>query len=384
LFARIFILSWLAYCGYYLCRKNFSVLMPFLKTERGYSTQDLANVLFLYSLAYAVGQLLMGSLADRWGARIVVSAGAVVSSLCSVLTATMFPLAISQSVNGLAQASGWPGVLKMTGDWFPAANRGIVMAWWGTHLVAGGFLATTLAAWSVQGDWRRGAWWPAFVLTFVAVTFGALSRDGEGTAAAAGARPRLLVNRALLAIAGMYFFVKMARYSFLFWLPLYMTERLRFTPSDAGYSASIFEVAGFGGALCAGYASERLFRGSRFAVGAVMMAGLSILCVLYPLLSGQGGWANLLGVGLIGAFTFGPDTLMAGPATQECADPAATARAAGFVNGVGSVGQVISPLLVAGISHRFGWDAVFQTLGALALLGGAILMAHWFTQGRKQ
>jgi len=378
-FLRIFALTWVAYCGYYLCRKNFSVLMPFLKTEEGFSSEALAHVLFIYSVAYAAGQVLMGSLADRWGARLVVSGGAFVSAACSALTGTVFPLAVAQGVNGMAQASGWPGVLKMTRDWFPSANRAVVMAWWGTHLVVGGFLATNLAAWSTQGGWRRGAWIPSLALVLVGVTFGWLSRDKPGSSQrdSAVARAPLPVNRALIAIAVMYFFVKMARYSFLFWLPLYMTERLRYSPQNAGYTSSIFELAGFSGALAAGYVSEHFARGSRFAVGSAMMGGLAVLCLAYPLLSSLGVWANMAGIALIGAFTFGPDTLMAGPATQECVPPVATARAAGFVNGIGSMGQVVSPYLVAGVSSRFGWDALFYSLGAMALLGSAALATQW-------
>ena len=64
MFARAFSLTWIAYGGYYLCRKNFSVLMPYLKTERGYTSETLAHVLFIYSVAYSLGQFGMGHLAE--------------------------------------------------------------------------------------------------------------------------------------------------------------------------------------------------------------------------------------------------------------------------------------------------------------------------------
>lgn len=386
MYRRTFVLTWLIYCAYYLCRKNFSVLMPFLKAEQGYSAEALAHVLFLYSLAYAGGQLLMGSLSDRWGARVVVTAGACISAGCSALTGTLFPLTLAQGVNGLAQAGGWPGVLKLTREWFPSGNRAVVMAWWGTHLVVGGFIATNLAAWLTQEDWRRAAWVPSILLLIVATAFALGARDqtvNHQDATAATPRGPLVLNPALIAIAAMYFCVKMARYSFLFWLPLYMTERLRYSPQQAGYSSSIFEAAGFGGALAAGYLSERAVRGSRFAVGTVMMLLLGLLCVIYPIMSTWSAGANLVGIALIGACTFGPDTLMAGPATQESAPRGATARAAGFVNGVGSVGQVVSPYLVAFVSSKLGWDALFWMLGAVALAGSAALSTQWAARGRR-
>lgn len=380
MFPRIFGLTWLAYCGYYLCRKNFSVLMPFLKTEQGYSSESLANVLFLYSVAYAIGQFAMGHLADRVGARIVVTFGALCSAAASALTGSAFPLVVSQGANGFMQASGWPGVMKMSREWFPDNNRGVTMAWWGTHLVVGGFVATNLAAFATQGDWRRAAWLPAIVLAAIAIIFGIFSRDQPAAMTGhVASKPRgpLPLTPALIAIATMYFFVKMARYSFLFWLPLYMTERLHYSAVQAGYTSSIFEGVGFVGALAAGYISERATSGNRFPVGSVMMGGLAILCAIYPWLSRIGPGANLVAIALIGAFTFGPDTLMAGSGTLEAVPPEAAARAAGFVNGVGSVGQVLSPYFVAVISAQFGWDAMFYSLSASAVLGCAALATQW-------
>lgn len=382
MFPRIFALTWLVYCGYYLCRKNFSVLMPFLKTEQGYSSESLANVLFLYSAAYSLGQFAMGHLADRFGARIVITLGALGSAVASAVTGTGIPLTAAQGANGFLQASGWPGVSKMSREWFPSANRGIVMAWWGTHLVAGGFIATNLAALSASGGWRRAAWVPSVVLAAVVLIFAMFSHDHPGSHVAEGVKPArtrvpLPLNPALLAIAAMYFFVKMTRYSFLFWLPLYMTEGLRYAPIQAGYASSIFEGLGFAGVLAAGYVSEHATGGRRFPVGAVMMGGLAILCAAYPWLSQLGLASNLAAIALIGAFTFGPDTLMAGSGTQEAVPPEAVARAAGFVNGVGSAGQVLSPYFVSYISSHFGWDALFFTLSGASILGGLALATQW-------
>jgi len=353
--------------------------MPFLKSEQGYTSEGLATVLFLYSAGYSIGQFAMGHAADRYGARIVITIGAIGSAFASALTGTGFPLLISQGANGILQASGWPGVLKMSREWFPDQNRGVVMAWWGTHLVVGGFIATNVAAMSASGGWKRAAWIPSLILIAAAIVFGIFSRDRfVGHLRHEGApRAGLVLNPKLISIATMYFFVKMARYSFLFWLPLYMTERLNYSPIEAGYASSVFEVLGFGGALAAGYASEHFAGGRRFPVGTVMMFGLAAMCAAYPSLSRLGLMSNLAAIALIGAFTFGPDTLMAGSGTQEAVPPEAVARAAGFVNGVGSIGQVLSPFFVALISSHFGWDVLFFTLGGAAVLGGVALGTQW-------
>jgi sugar phosphate permease len=378
-FARTFALTWLAYFGLYLCRRNFSVLMPYLKTELGYSSDQLATVLFTYSVLYCAGQFLMGFLADRWGARLVVTAGMFVSAACSALTGWVTPLAAVQGVNGLAQSAGWPGLLKMTRDWFPAGNRGVMLAWWSTHMVVGGFVATNLAAKVAEGGWMRGAWVPSLVLTGLAVVFVAFARDGSLTKAfPRGERKSGLVLTApLLAIAAMYFCVKMTRYAFLFWLPLYMTEALQYTPQQAGYASSVYELIGFIGVLAAGYLSDHAGKGKRFGVSAVMMGVLALLCVAYPYLSGSGWMWNVAMIAAIGAVTFGPDTLMAGAAVQDAVPPESTASAAGFVNGVGSSGQILSPYVVSLLSGWFGWHTLFAVLGAASLVGALALATQW-------
>ena len=383
MFAKAFAISWLGYFGLYLCRKNFSVLMPYLKSETGLSSGDLANALFAYSIMYAVGQFVMGRMADRFGARWVAGFGMLVSALMSSLMAWpawigfAAALIAIQGVNGMAQASGWPSVLKLTRDWFPVGNRGVWMGWWSTHLVAGGFAGTWLAARCAEIHWTRAAWVPSLFLIAIACVFLLTARDKQPVSEQVKAKAgKLKITAPLVAIAAMYFCVKMTRYAFLFWLPLYMTEYLKYDKPLAGYASSVYELIGIFGALGAGYVSERL-NGARFSVGAVMMFFLALFCSTYPVVSSMGFLPNLLWIALIGVFTFGPDTLMAGAALQDTVPPESTAAAAGFVNGTGSAGQVISPWAVAYLSSHFGWEVLFGSLAAVVLCGGLALVSQW-------
>ena len=46
-------------------------------------------------------------------------------------------------------------------------------------------------------------------------------------------------------------------------------------------------------------------------------------------------------------------------------------------NGVASLGQLLSPYLVAQVTTRWGWDALFASFVAVALLGSAITASFW-------
>jgi sugar phosphate permease len=388
--ARIFAVTWLSYAGFYFCRKNFSVIMPLLSRDEGFTADRLALALFLYSLGYIAGQFSSGLLSDRFGARRVVTAGMLVSAGVNAavgFSESAAAITTLWAANGYAQACGWPGLLKLMSSWFSERSRGTTMGWWSTNMVAGGFLATIFATWAATGPlmaawgWRRGAWWPAAVLAAIAIVFWTFVRDGASEKHArpspyAGLR-EVMANRTVNTIAAMYFAIKLARYVFLFWLPLYMTEKLGYGADEAGYTSSVFELVGALGVPLAGYLSDRVTLGRRFPVGAAMMFALALLCLAHPALAAMGRWGNIAGIALIGVMTFGPDTLMAGAAVQDSVRRDVTATAGGYINGIGSMGQLISPLLASAVSRAYGWDAVFYLLVGVAAAGGAALATQW-------
>jgi sugar phosphate permease len=390
--ARIFGVTWLAYASFYLCRKNFSVLMPYLQNEAGIAKLRLADILFAYSLAYSLGQFLMGALADRFSPRVVVSCGLAIAAAANV---AMYAnpayawLLVLGMLNGFAQSSGWPGLLKIMAAWFRSSERGVIMGWWTTNYVFGGFLATLFAAWAVaSGHWTNGFLWPALLLLAVAAVFSLLCSDqpaavpGDATATPhaqgliAGFRI-LLARPALWATAVAALLVKITRYAFLFWLPLYLSEQLCYKPDQAGYLSSVFELAGIPGALLAGYASDKLMRARRYPVVCMMLAGLAVACLIQPRLASTGWLGALAGIAIIGIMTFGPDTLLQGAASQDAGGAASAGSAAGVVNGIASVGQLISPYLVARVASRWGWDALFSVFVVIALIGAGIAGAFW-------
>ena len=82
---RFLFASWAAYVAFYFCPKNLSVILPLFQRDHLYTTYQSAQLVLVFSIAYCIGQFVMGSLADRLGGRFVVLAGMVSASV----TATM-------------------------------------------------------------------------------------------------------------------------------------------------------------------------------------------------------------------------------------------------------------------------------------------------------
>ena len=398
---RIFIAAWIVYAAYYFCRKNFSVVMPMMARTSHYTNFDLANAVFVFSLAYAAGQFIAGALGDRFGGRLVGSAGGFVSAACTAamaMTSSYQAILLLQIGNGLGQGCGWSSCLKVMGAWFARKERGTAMAWWGTCYVLGGFLATVFATFAATQvvllpamGWRPGFLFPAVVLAAGALWFALRTRNSPpDVSLSAIAENEPLTNQSantdrwqaartpeVWILAGMYFFLKITRYSLLFWLPLYLVQRMQYSEAQAGYTSSLFELVGFSGTLIAGYVSDRLLNGRRYPVGATMLFLLAAALLMHPVIGRLGPFAMASSISLLGILIYGPDLLMAGPAAVDAVSPRHAARAAGIVNGVGSLGQLISAYVVAVIVNRFGWDQLFTFFVLCAAAAGALLTLRW-------
>lgn len=531
---RVFALSWLAYGGFYLCRKNFSIAMPLLNKDLGFTKDNFAMLLFFYGLFYALGQFYNGFLSDKFGPRLIVGIGLFLAVLANIFMGfgtTLLVLGLLLCINGIGQSTGWSGTVKNMATWFRRKERGVVMSWWSTCYVVGAIAATGLATFVVthplllrasdlkdpsglaiqlrdeqsllskhlreqfssesrqllstyvgtgpvsetlhqamiaelnavlQGPWlydeqrfagiklsdgtsnnienllkktseeqkkelkdrnriyfnktlleeaypqkfnlkwRRSFWVPAAVLILIALCFISFTRnkptdvglqeideedstDSEsvgraGISAELSSREILalvLKNPVVWLISAMYFFTKMGRYALLFWLPYYMVEHLGYNLAEAGYTSILYEAAGFAGIIAAGYVSDKLFRARRMPVGALGMWGLAIACFFHPQLAAWSHLGNAIGISLMGFFTYGPDALMSGAAAIDAGSPKAAGLAAGVINGVGSLGQMIAGLVVAYITIQFGWDTLFYFFVVIALIAGCLLAVKW-------
>src|SRR5688572_19862437 len=109
---QIFAITWLAYAGFYLTRKSFSVAKIGIQEDPSLRMTDaqMAWIDGAYLFAYAIGQFISGIAGDRAGTRKVVLAGMFGSVLCAVAMGAstwVVLFGVFFLLQGLCQSSGW-------------------------------------------------------------------------------------------------------------------------------------------------------------------------------------------------------------------------------------------------------------------------------------
>ena len=402
---QIFAITWLAYAAFYFTRKAFSVAKLGIGEDPTFHMDKMAmaNLDAIYLAAYAIGQFTWGILADRYGPRVVVLGGLIISALAALAMGTFATLPIFATcmlIQGLAQSTGWAALCKNIGSFFPAKQRGQVLGLWSSSYAFGGLVASPFAGWwayTLVGSWHAAFISSAAVVAVVAVLFFIFQRnkpedvglpavepEPEMSAAEIEAEKKLgfwvplreiMRNRTVLVLGLAYFMLKPARYAILLWGPVIVFEQM---PQVGKVGAAIiptaFELAGLLGPVMIGVASDKIFGARRMPACILSLLALTVSLAFFmgALQSGS----VLIVVALLfvmGLTLYGPDSMICGSAAIDFGASKAGATAAGFVNGCGSVGAVLGGLLPG----YFDTVTVFVVFSCCALFSALVLIPYW-------
>lgn len=341
---------------------------------------------------YLALQIPAGLLADRLGPRRVITAGALVlavGSLVFAVSASMIGGVAGRALIGMGDAVLFTNVLRLAAQWFPAERFGRVAAL--TGLVGG---LGQLAATSPLGFTLRTFGWLSTFAAAAALTatLGALAwmviRDGVGERAGDSSTSRSSESmtaalRAVVARRGTrhafwVHFVLMSQFVALttLWGPPWLIAAQGHDPSSAGGWVMLC-VVGFllGAWFCGGYVAGRPRRRERFVSGlSWTLALVWALIVAWPavlpwpllavllLIVGIGGGAAML------AF----DGARASNATHRSGAATGTVNMGGFLAAVLiqlGVGAVLR--LLADVAATTAYRAAFLVV-LLMVLGGTV------------
>ncbi len=414
---RIFTTVWVTYFAYYLCRYNMPVAKTRLCETCSWDTSQIGIVFTALTVMYAVGQFVNGQLADRFGARVIATlgvAGSVLMNLAIFFTVLWTPdaastktvlllLTIFWGVNGFFQAMGWAPMVRIMAHWFPAENRGKIMGFLGTCYQFGGAFANLLAFFLVgyyvqkfSGDWRMVFFAPAIIFAAVGVFFFTMIRnypEDVGLPPVETAEQdhpaitrntgivhnvlRTLENPYLWIVAGTFFMLDVNRYGFVNWLPAFVAERGSGSWMKDMMKLCIHPLAGSAGAVFAGWATDRFFKGRRAPVIAILLTVLGLSSIIFPHLDPKNSTLVISVIALVGFCTYGPHILMVGHAAQDFGKKSGAAGAAGFIDSMGYIGASLAGWGAGVFIMKYGYNFTFAFFGAAAIAGALLVCVIW-------
>ncbi len=407
---QVFLGIFIGYAGYYLVRRNFSLVMPDLEA-RGYTKGQLGVALSAISIAYGFSKFLMGTVSDRSNARIFLTLGLVLSAL-TMMVMGFLPFATSSVtimfallfLNGWFQGMGWPPCGRVVVHWFSLKERGTRMSIWNVaHNVGGGLMATLAnAGFTYFVAWQAKLYFPGMIALLVAVITYLLVRD---TPQSCGLPPveeykktaskdynashekemstrqilldYVLVNRLIWYIAFANAFIYLVRYGVLDWAPTYLSEAKGFTVKETGWAYFLYEWAGIPGTLLCGWLSDKVFQGRRAPATIIYMVLVALALLIY--------WQNPRGNPLvdnlaliaIGFLIYGP-VMLIGVHALDLVPKKAAGTAAGLTGFFGYLGGAVFANAAMGyIVQAGGWDAGFMVLLASCLLAVLFTALTW-------
>nr|XP_039248470.1 glucose-6-phosphate exchanger SLC37A2-like isoform X1 [Styela clava] len=161
-------------------------------------------------------------------------------------------------------------------------------------------------------------------------------------------------------------FAKLVSYTFLFWLPLYIQNNSNLDVKQSGLMSTLFDIGGIVGGITAGVISDAA--GDRAVTCGFMLIIGAVMMFLYNAFGNVSNTINIVLLLITGAFVNGPYALITTAVSADLGthsvlegNSKALATVTAIIDGTGSIGAAIGPLLT-GIISPHGWNKVFYML----------------------
>jgi phosphoglycerate transporter family protein len=397
---RILFWSTVGYGTFYFVRKNFSIAMPLMEKQLGFSKENLGLILTLHGVLYGVSKFAGGIAADRANARVMMSLALLGSAVVNVLfgfSDALIFFGLLWLLNGFFQGLGYPPCARLLTHWFSPKELATKMSIWnmshslggGTIVILCGFLADH------YGTWRVCFFVPAAIALVMSMLLWIYLRDtpesvglpevagshvpgGDTTVESADEYKRVLwklvfSNKYIWLVSVANFFVYTMRFAVFDWGPTVLKEAKGVQLHNAGLMIAAFEVAGALGMLTTGYLTDRLFggRGAPLSMLTMLLCGVTVY-LFWRVPAGNVGLSTTL-LALTGFFVYSPQALV-GVMAANLATKRAAATAVGLTSIFGYASTILSGFGMGWLVQHYGWAPAFSCLIGVAVIG-ALLFA---------
>ncbi len=397
-----------------LDRQILSVLASELRTQFKWTNAQYGYIAVAFNLGMMCGQVPAGSLLDRVGTRVGLSAmfaawcligaahalagpGTAINTIASAILSVIpgFPVLagglagfiLLRFLMGLSECGNYTAGIKALAGLFPAATRSKAGGIFNAGAQLGSVIAPPIVVFiAAHSDWRMAflipslaglIWLFPWLATFPdKQTMTAIAVKPAGTAAASATTIRLeqlIRNRKVIGLCLIRIFTGPITTFYWTWLPLYLRTGRGMSFLAIGFFASVPNLIGMTGNVVGGMLTDRFVkatgsvdRGRKIAFTCAF--GLGALSMTMPFVSN-----DYLAVLLMGLALFGNQWVAA--TYIGTVGDIVPQHLAGRVNGIAGLGDngaaLLAVLYTGMVVDTYGWTPVFFGAGLLPFLAMA-------------
>ena len=398
---RVLALSLLIVAGTinYLDRSALSIGNSTIRASLHLSDVQMGLLLSSFAVAYALAQLPVGILIDRYGPRRLMSIGLLLWSaaqLCAGAVTGFGQFILARAALGIGESPMYLAGTKVCSNWFQARGRAVPIGLFNASSALGPAIAPgILTALMIAFGWR----WMFVIIgaagLVIAVLWNLVYRDpGHAGITAAEqawihaeddeadeARPltgwtSLIGQPTTWGMAAGFFGVIYLTWLYGTWLPDYLERARHLSVVQAGLWTSVPQACGFFGALLGGLASRSLAAGGMAPVAScrlplVLAMIVTAACTAAASIVASAGAAILLVSVALFAGSLASSCGWAMAAVATTPDKVATLEA--IQNIGGSIGGALAPVVTGLVVQETGsFTPALLLAAAIALLTALI------------
>jgi OPA family sugar phosphate sensor protein UhpC-like MFS transporter len=189
----------------------------------------------------------------------------------------------------------------------------------------------------------------------------------------------VLTSAPIWMLSASYFLIKLVRYSFYFWGPVYVEDCLGRGAYESTLIAAAMPLGGLVGVIASGYISDIYFQ-SRRAPVIVLSLILTSAVMTLGLIPIYNPWLMAGFFFLVGVFLYGPDSMISATAAMDFGTKRGAGTAIGCINGIGSIGAILAGYLPGVMTEKSNWTPLFIVFFVGLALSAAVVAPLWRTQ----
>lgn len=348
-----------------------------------------------------VGQYSSAYFGRKLGPKLLLLIGMGISLTCNFvfgISNSFWTILLFLSLNGLAQGTGWPGCIGSLAFWFSRKKRGTILGFWATCYQVGSVISTSFAAYMLgEFGWRWSFFGASIVLLIIwfIVLFmhpnrpedvglesikdndDSCEQDDDPSGKLGWSKD---VWSTVITMGLIYFTIKFLRYALWSWVPFFLNKNFAMEASNAGYLSVVFDLAGFAGVLFAGVASDKIFKGRRSLISAIMLTLMAFAFILMYLKGESDLLFFTISLGIAGFMLYGPDSLISGVGAIDVGSKRGALTAAGIINGTGSIGPIFQEEIIGWLYTKYNQELtpILILLLSMALISALLTYYLWW------